>query len=349
MSGNRSFDRGEFKLFGHYRARVVEVDIEEDGEVNKYGAVRVFIPDLFVKDINDDLDEFKDGILAYPGNSYFGGYNKEDSEGSSHYGSSVFVPTKNSYVVIEFENGDITKPYYIRPWFGKGVSLPPENRNVEQPHKVYTIIKSVEGRSIIVSDSPDVARVELTGKKRQLSDGPEGNPDSVYNVDGNQTTILLDEVAGREKVLIRTYKGDYLNIDVENRSLNINFDGDISINTNSKFSINAKKGVEISSGTSMALNALTSINIRSEMMVYITSMLNTNIRALGTILMDGIQIISQTCLACVSRGANPSSPSGDRGDSEAGAGSNEVGPLVPSSSAPPPPEPETPTQPPNGD
>src|SRR5574343_26775 len=90
--GNEDVHDPKGKYFGMYRARVVEVDVADDGEKNKFGAVRVFIPDVHVEGENPDTDPNKSGVLAYPANTFCGGYNDEDPEKTSYYCSSVIVP-----------------------------------------------------------------------------------------------------------------------------------------------------------------------------------------------------------------------------------------------------------------
>ena len=216
---------------GMFRARVTEVDIEG----NDYGAIRVFVPDLFASEVmttgEPGFNEDKYGLIAYPANNPMGGYNTSDGESSSYYQASMYVPLKNSWVWVFFENGDPSRPYYMNAFNCRNSKVPPENRGVAEPHKVYTMCKTHSGRSLIICDSEDQARIELTGKRRILSGGPEGNAASVYSVDGNMTTVLLDERAGKEKLLIRTYKGDYIHIDIDERQLQMFFMGDMRMMT----------------------------------------------------------------------------------------------------------------------
>jgi len=113
----------------------------------------------------------------------------------------------------------------------------------------WVIFKSHGGRTIVISDDPDDARVEITGKKRKLSGPPPGNTASVYEIDTNQTTILLDERSGKQKLLIRTYKGDFINIDIEDRKLMIDFESDIEINTRGSFNLTCQDDINIKTQT----------------------------------------------------------------------------------------------------
>ena len=237
------------KYLGFYRARVVENEIDN----NNYGAIRVFIPDLMTQ-LDPDYDEHKTGIIAYPANSPLGGRNQENS--NSYYVGTVYVPPVGSYVWLFFEQGSTDRPWYFSALNLKTSLLPPENRNVSEPSKVYTIIKTAAGRAIVVADSEDVQRVEITGKKRTLGgNDPAGNSDSVYAVDGNQTTILLEETDGEEKLLIRTWQGDYLNIDITNRKLQAYFSSGIILKSDMSISINAGQNIEIKAGSLINMDA----------------------------------------------------------------------------------------------
>lgn len=229
-----------------YRAQVTEVDIEG----NAYGAVRVFIPDLMIEGVEPNFGSDPYGIVAYPANAPIGGYNMPNEE-DSKYANSVYVPLKGSWVWVRFENGNTSRCFYTSSFQCKQAMVPPENRNVDTPHKVYTIIKSQSGRAIIVCDSEDQQRVEITGKKREIKDPVEGDNESVYKIDDNMTTILLDERDGKEKLLIRTHKGDFLNIDIENRKLQGFFEEGIILKTNGNIDIQAKKDVNIKVGGDM--------------------------------------------------------------------------------------------------
>ena len=107
------------------------------------------------------------------------------------------------------------------------------------------IFKSHEGRCIVVSDEPDDARIEITGKKRQLSSPPSGDTGSVYTIDGNQTTILFDERDGKEQLLIRTHQGDFIKIDITNRKLEVSFESDIIIKTVGDFHLHSSGQINI--------------------------------------------------------------------------------------------------------
>lgn len=313
---DQSFHDKTFKYDGIYRARVVEVDIEEEGEKNKYGAIRVFIPDLMNSEIFEDVDEFKDGILVYPGNMQMAGYNEDDPDKGSYYAAAgVMVPLKNSYVRVMFEGGDLERGIYIGPWHDKIAPLPIVNRSAKEPHKVYTIIHANSGRSVIVSDSEDNARVEITGKKRKLKDddGPAGNKASVFEIEDNQSVIIIDESEGSEKILIQTHKGDFINLDVEKQSLEMNFKGDIKIKTDGKFQVSAKGGIDMSTNGSAALQSRGSMNMKST-----TSSLSVEGRSIVTVKSTAIVAVKgaasfvQSIPGCPAKAAEEAAPEGGR-------------------------------------
>ena len=298
--------------YGLYRARVVEVDIKEN-DYQDYGAIKVSIPDYMIDQIDPELDLYKDGLIAYPANNPVGGRNAQDKDGTSYYQGSVYVPPKNSYVWIFFEGGNLDQPRYLSAWDCRASKLPPENRNVDEPHKVYTILKTHSGRTIVVSDSEDVERVEITGKKRKLKgDDPAGNDESTYEIDGNQTTILFDERKGKEKILIRTYKGDYIHIDIDERKLHMNFENDINIKTNGNLSIDVAKDLHIKTGGSQYIYSKGEQHLKSEQTGCITYDKGINMNSSGVVRIDGVKTLIQSGIKRRAQSSNPDEPRGER-------------------------------------
>lgn len=224
------------KYYGFYRAKVVN-NIDPD----KFGRVLVWIPDLM------PMIDDKEGIWARPGNVPLGGRNMEDQD-TNHYAGSSYIPRIGSWVWIFHENGNPNRPYY---WGALDIenteTLPEVQQGPEYQHK-WVIMRSHEGRAIVISDDDADQRVEITGMKRKIKDPPTGDWDSVYEIDGNQTTILLDEVEGREKVLIRTVKGDYIHVDIDERQLQCYFKNDIKIQTDGNLHITVAKNIRVESG-----------------------------------------------------------------------------------------------------
>jgi len=233
--------REEEKFYGFYRAKVVD-NVDPD----KYGRVLVWIPDI-MPSINDD-----EGIWARPGNNPMGGRNLEDDKGNYYEGSS-FIPKIGAWLWIFFENGNPNRPYY---WGALDIentqTLPEVQQGEEYTHK-WVLFKSHKGRAIVISDDPTDRRVEITGKKRNMNTPPSGDWDSVYEIDGNQTTILLDEVEGREKLLIRTVKGDYIHVDIDEQELQIYFKNDIKIKTDGNLHLTVAKNMNIDIGQNTSL------------------------------------------------------------------------------------------------
>jgi hypothetical protein len=164
----------------------------------------------------------------------------------ANFQSSVCVPLKGSWVRVRFEDGDPSKCFYTGAFNFKHSEVPPENKNVMFPHKVYTIAKAASGRSFLICDSPDQARIEITGKRANLA-GNAGGTGGVYDISGNMNTILIDERNGKQKILIASSKGDYIHLDVDERMVQIYAKNDIRIHTEGQLHLIAEKGIEMSS------------------------------------------------------------------------------------------------------
>ena len=279
----------EFHLSGFYRGKVTEVDIEE----NKYGAVRVFIPQLMT-DTDPDYDEGTMGLIAYPLNNYMGGYN-EDDEGS-YFQASVHVPLKGAWVCIMFEGGNANRPFYFGAFNFRHAEVPPENLGVKEPHKVHTL-KMQSGRSLIFCDSEDQARVEITGKRRQLQNSKPSGEGGVYNIDGNMNTILLDERDGSEKLLIRTYKGDYIHVDIDEQQLQCYFKNDIIIQTDGNLHFRVKKDINFNAEGNIQWATNGDSNYYSGGSVRMTQGGTFNVKSDGINAIDGLHTFIQTPMA----------------------------------------------------
>jgi len=219
----------ETPLFGNYRAKVVD-----NRDPKKCGRVKLWIPDIMPQ-----VEESK-GLWAWPANNPTGGRNMEN-ESDGHYMGSSMIPKKGGWTFCFFEAGNVNRPYYfgaldIEHPIGEPSVLPENQLGEEYEHK-WTVFKSHDGRTIVVSDDPEDCRLELTGKKRLIKQPPHGDLESVYKVDDNQTVILLDEREGKEKLLIRTYKGDFLHIDIDEQKLQAYFKNDIVLKTDGSMHI----------------------------------------------------------------------------------------------------------------
>jgi len=243
------------KFYGFYRALVT---LTQDPE--KFGRVKLWIPDVMPK-----ISKYEPNahLWARPANNPMGGRNKIDNENNYFTGSS-YIPRVGSWVWVFFENGNLNRPYYWAAVDIEHSPVLPENQYGNHYENKWTVFKSNAGRCIVISDDGDDARVELTGKKRQLKNPPSGDVSSVFSIVDNQTTILLDERSGKEKILIKTYKGDFLNFDIENRMLHIYSYDDINIKTDSELNIIATEDINIKCEAKINIDSKDDINIRTE-------------------------------------------------------------------------------------
>ena len=256
----------ETKLyFGMYRALVVD-----NKDPDMFGRVLIWCSDT-MPEVSKDK-----GIWARSANNRVGGRNNEGTSNHQYAGTS-YIPLEGSWVWIFYEGGNPNRPYYFAALDLENTKTLPENQLGGAYQYKWVIFKSHSGRTIVISDDKDDARVEITGKKRQLTNPPSGDTGSVYTIDGNQTTILLDERSGKEKILIRTHKGDFFNIDVENRKLQAQFESDIQIKSNGSVYVTAGK----------------EMHLKSEEGTFIYSKGPVNTYALDSLLMTGSESIEE--------------------------------------------------------
>jgi len=288
------------KLYGIYRAQVVG---NKDPEFR--GRITVWIPQMM-----PEIEPTR-GLLARPGNNPVGGRNMEgDSE--HHFMGTSYIPKKGSWVFIFFEGGDPSCPYYFGACDLENTTVVPECKLGKNPEDKWVIFKSHEGRTIVVSDDPDDERVEITGKKRTITEPPTGDEASVYEIDNNQTTILLDERNGKEKVLIRTYKGDYIHVDVETQNLQIYFKNDISIECGGKFSLKAVKDIHIKTDTSIFEETKLSMHRKAGASIFESAGVNHNTQAGKLIARDCNPIFDNCGESKPAEPADPTKPDGQR-------------------------------------
>jgi hypothetical protein len=240
----------KFNWDGMYRALCVKDDDERI-----QARIKVWIPDV-MPGIEPDSGQ---GIWARPANNPLGGRNLDATYGDDHdYQGSCMIPPKGSWLYIFFENGDPAEPRYFgacdivtKPGADEEPSVPAECRQGGEYWKKWVPIKTRMGRTIVISDDVHDERVELTGKKRGISTPPDGDDASVYQIDTNMTTILLDERLGKEKLLIRTVKGDYLHIDIDQQMLQAYFQNDIRIQTGANLHLMATENIIVNAGGSI--------------------------------------------------------------------------------------------------
>lgn len=249
----------EFKWFGNYRAKVTEVDIEGGA----YGAVRLFIPDLMTE-LDPDFDEDKMGLIAYPANNCMHG--------------QLHVPLLKEYVWCFFECGTPSRPFYLNALQLRGTEagshgVPSESKSVPaEQHRVYSLLKTSTGRSIVACDSPTEERIEITGKRRGwykydpkegMENDKDRTDDDYKKIDDNQTIIMLDEREGREKILIRTWKGDFIHFDIDQRALQLYTKGDMHIKSEGNMYLTAGKDIHLLGRSKVNIQSSGEMNLKS--------------------------------------------------------------------------------------
>jgi len=288
------------KFPGFYRAKVVD-----NVDPQMFGRVMVWIPDLMPK-VSEDK-----GLWAMPANSPISGLNK-DGDSEHHFSGSVMIPPKGCYVWIFFENSNPSRPYYLGALNLQNVKVLPECQVGSNPQKKWVLYKSHSGRTIVISDDPDDERVEITGKKRTLTNAPVGDKDSVYTIDGNQSTFLIDERDGKEKILFRSYKGDYINFDIENQKLQISISEDIHIKSNASIYIKAADDIHFKSGSDINLYAAGNLNLKAGGNINTDAGEKINNLAGGAINLDGSGINEMCGAAGSATKATGATPTGTR-------------------------------------
>jgi hypothetical protein len=304
-------------IYGNWRAQVVD-----NKDTKKFGRVLVWVPDL-MPEVNK-----KEGIWARPANNPLGGRNME-ADSDHHYMGTSYIPKKGSWVFVFFEGGNINLPYYFGALELENTTVLPENQVGSNYENKWVLLKTHEGRTIVMSDDPDDARTEITGKKRQLSSPPTGDTGSVYTIDENQTTILFDEREGKEKVLIRTHKGDFFHIDIDEQKLQAEFEGDIIIKTNGKFQVTAEDDIDILSNTgNVAIEAGSGdLNIKADSKVNQESGSDFNIRSGGDLNLEATKSMNELAGGVVSiDGTSLSEQSGTATPANLASGATEAEP-----------------------
>jgi len=271
---------------GFFRAKVVN-----NNDPNQFGRVMVWIPDI-MPEVPDD-----EGIWARPCNNPIGGRNTETGSDNNYAGTS-YIPLNGSWIWIFFEKKNINKPYYFGALDLQNAKVLPENQLGSEPYNKWVIFKSHLGRTVVISDDPDDARVEITGQKRKIKTPPSGDTDSVYTIDENQTTILFDEREGKEKILIRTHKGDFFHIDVDEQKLqgyfksgiDLKSDGDIKMTgknihfkATEKFNIQSGKDMNLNSGGNLNESSIDDINLDAKQNLNVESVNSMNLKSNATI------------------------------------------------------------------
>jgi len=325
----------EYKYYGFFRAKVVN-----NNDPDKFGRVMIYIPDL-MPEVPDD-----EGIWARPANNPIGGRNLENSD-KCYYAGSSYIPPNGSWIWIFFEKNNINRPYYFGALDLQNAKVLPENQLGGEPYNKWVIFKSHDGRTVVVSDDPDDARVEITGQKKQIKNPPSGDTDSVYTIDDNQTTILFDERDGKEKVLIRTHKGDFFHIDVDEQKLqgyfksgiDLKSDGDIKITgknmhlkATQKINIQSSNDMNLNSGGNLNQTSIDNINLDAKQQLNMESVTNLNLKSSTTIAEEatiGLSIKAGALVAIdgllITENGGASTPAGSAGSAEAAEAADPKG------------------------
>ena len=149
VSGSTSTTNVPSKRGGIYRAKCVDPK-----DPDKSGKVKVWIPAL-----SYTKDEDTEGIWARPATS-FAAANLEKKEVNDF--GSLYIPPKDSYVYVFFEDGDSSKPVYFAGCILEG-SIPTECQAGSEYWNKHMVIKTTKKRMIFVSDDPDDACVIIRG------------------------------------------------------------------------------------------------------------------------------------------------------------------------------------------
>ena len=265
MPNINSNEENEFTYFGFYRAKVVD---PKDPKL--LGRVKVWIPDIMPQ--SDLIDPITKGLWAHPASSPMGGRNIPDGKvllpDESWYQGCSYIPPKGSWVWIFFEKGDPNYPYYFASAdFGQVKTLP-ENQLGGAYWKKWVVLKSREGRTIVVSDDVDDCRVEITGKKRLITNPVNGDIGSVYPIEENQTVILLDERPGFEKLLIKDHHGNFFNWRIDDKGitdqLHVYFKKDIHIQSDTNIFVKTLGSFHLETGVDFLLHSKRDIHIKAD-------------------------------------------------------------------------------------
>ena len=157
-SGSDSTHNQPEKKYGIFRAKCVN---SQDPE--KTGRIKVWIPAL-----NYTKAEEEEGTWAYPCCPFAGPNLEKNGDKVSDFGS-LYLPPKDSYVYVFFEDGDTSKPIYFGGVVTEG-AIPTENQAGKQWWNKHTVIKSPEKRMIFMSDdSQSDSSVIIRGKDRNAN------------------------------------------------------------------------------------------------------------------------------------------------------------------------------------
>ena len=238
------------KYYGFYRAKVVD-----NNDPNNFGQIKIWVPAIMT---DESLS-----IWALPANNILGGI--DPTESSSYRQGSCVIPYVGSWVWVFFEGGDLGKPFYLTTVNIELVKILPEHQ-IGTAHKKFTLFKTQQGRVIIFSDDDVDARTEITGKKRLPDSTIEGSTDNVYKIVGNQSTILIDERDGQEKILIKDFHGNAVSIKTSSDEIHVYAKTNIVVKADATVYVQGATGVHVK-GQVVNVEADETVNIKAGSMI----------------------------------------------------------------------------------
>jgi len=218
------------------RAKVVDVK-----DPKKRGRVKVWVPDLMYGKVSES-----EGIWAKPMNSPMSGINDSGDVGKDDCGMCA-PPPKDTLVWVYFEDEDFNNAYYVSGLhLDIDESVPVENQQGGKYHDKWVLLKTPQGRVVMLSDDPDDESVIIRGKyKNRGSRTIEGDPrlpkDSAY--------IEIWDKSGEEYVIVKDTEGQFFLLDTANSRVRIQHksgsyiemtkDGDIIIQASRDIHLNS--------------------------------------------------------------------------------------------------------------
>ena len=250
-------------LNGMYRGKVMKTS-----DPDKVGYVKVL-----VYGIHEKFDNVDTLPSAYVMQAYGGGQN---------YGT-FYIPPVGSTVLVAFENGDPNAPIVVGTWFGGQAGIdehPSEVPKSLQNCQIEHVQPTATGSTTTTQEVEEIDEVyssqdalkesyrheprnlitkSFKGHSIEIDDtgiGDDGEPDEDQSTEKNQgiriTTrkknlIHFVDEDGKEAIIIRDRKNNYIQIDIENQNININVENNKNsiIHNNKNEEIYNDRNVEI--------------------------------------------------------------------------------------------------------
>ncbi len=178
-----------------YRAKVTNNNYKRAPAKAAPGSVEVFVPDWTAEKV---VGNNKGLVWAAPLNACFLG--SDSKEANKNVGQCI-IPPVGSDVWVAIEDGNYANAYY----FGSVAlvnpdTIPHDNKQLNNPQNAYTLIKTPNGRGIVVVD-------EGNDRKSGIVIKGKGSNTSKVLGDSNQMFIALSENAFNG-ILIQSGNGD---------------------------------------------------------------------------------------------------------------------------------------------